>query len=81
MSAEGRAKGIRFVLPVDFVLQDGRVSETIGPGNQQFDVGPASSELFANTVGRIIERHRQRPAASGGLPQRGVLGMFQDPRF
>ena len=46
MIAEGRAKGIEFVMPVDFVLQDGRVSETIGAGNQQFDVGPKTSELF-----------------------------------
>jgi phosphoglycerate kinase len=80
MLSEARAKGIRFVLPVDFVLQDGRVSETIGPGNQQFDVGPASSELFANTVSRIIERHRQdRPPAV--VFHNGVFGMFEDPRF
>ena len=80
MLSEGRAKGIRFVLPVDFVLQDGRVSETIGPGNQQLDVGPASSELFANTVGRIIEKHRKdRPPAV--VFHNGVFGMFEDPRF
>ena len=80
MLSEGRAKGIRFVLPVDFVLQDGRVSETIGPGNQQFDVGPASSELFANTVSRIIEKHRNdKPPAV--VFHNGVFGMFEDPRF
>ncbi len=80
MLSEGRAKGIRFVLPVDFVLQDGRVAETIGPGNQQLDVGPASSELFANTVGRIIEKHRgDRPPAV--VFHNGVFGMFEDPRF
>ncbi len=80
MLSEGHAKGIRFVLPIDFVLQDGRVSETIGPGNQQFDIGPASSELFANTVSRVIERHRNdRPPAV--VFHNGVFGMFEDPRF
>ena len=29
MIAAGRAKGIEFVLPVDFILQDGQASETI----------------------------------------------------
>ena len=45
MIREGRQKGMEFILPVDFVLQDGRVSDAVGPGNQQFDVGPASSAL------------------------------------
>ncbi len=80
MLSEGRAKGIQFVLPVDFVLQDGSVSATIGPGKQQFDVGPASSELFANTVSRIIEKHfSDSPPAV--VFHNGVFGMFEDPRF
>ena len=80
MLVEGQAKGIRFVLPVDFVLQDGRIATTIGPGDQQFDVGPASSELFAKTVSHIIERHRddQPPTV---VFHNGVFGMFEDPRF
>ena len=80
MLNEGRAKGIEFVLPLDFVLQDGRVSPSVGPGNQQFDVGPASSELFAHTVDRIIEKHcnDQPPAV---VFHNGVFGMFEDPRF
>jgi phosphoglycerate kinase len=80
MLTEGRAKGIRFVLPVDFVLQDGSVSPIVGPGNQQFDVGPASSELFAQTVSHIIEKHKndQPPAV---VFHNGVFGMFEDPRF
>jgi len=80
MLTEGRAKGIRFVLPVDFVIQDGSVAEALGPGDQQFDVGPASSKLFADTVSHIIERHRndQPPTV---VFHNGVFGMFEDPRF
>ncbi len=80
MLENGRAKGIRFVLPVDFVLQDGRASETIGPGDQQFDIGPKSSQLFAQQVGEFIAE-----AKSSGTPavafHNGVFGMFEDARF
>ena len=80
MLTEGRTKGIEFVLPVDFVLQDGRVSDGIGPGNQQFDVGPASSALYEKTVGDFIAAHKSdRPAAV--VFHNGVFGMFEDPRF
>jgi phosphoglycerate kinase len=80
MIREGRAKGIEFVMPVDFVLQDGRVAPQIGPGNQQFDIGPASSKLFADTVTRFIAAHKndQPPAVAF---HNGVFGMFEDPRF
>ncbi|MBN2580484.1 MAG: phosphoglycerate kinase [Pirellulales bacterium] len=80
MVSEGRAKGIAFVMPVDFVLQDGQVSETVGPGNQQFDVGPASSMLYEKTVGEFIAKHQNdKPPAV--VFHNGVFGMFEDPRF
>jgi phosphoglycerate kinase len=78
MLTDGRKKGIEFVLPVDFVLQDGRASDTIGPGEQQFDIGPKSCEVFAQAVGRFIDKpaHGQKIAFHNG-----VFGMFEDPRF
>jgi phosphoglycerate kinase len=82
MLADGRAKGIEFVLPVDFVLQDGQPSDTIGPNDQQFDVGPKTSALFEQQVGKFLEQQKQ---ASGSGPavvfHNGVFGMFEDPRF
>ena len=80
MVAESRRKGIEFVMPVDFVLQDGRVSEQIGPGNQQFDVGPASSARYAEAVGQFIEQHRA-DAAETVVFHNGVFGKFEDERF
>jgi len=75
-----RAKGIEFTMPVDFVLQDGSVSDHVGPGNQQFDVGPKSSELFAKTVADFIAQ--QKGAAQPAVVfHNGVFGMFEDPRF
>ena len=83
MLADGRRKGIRFVLPVDFVLQDGRASEVIGPDDQQFDVGPKTSELFEQKIGEFIAE-QQRDRGDGRPPvafYNGVFGMFEDPRF
>lgn len=84
MISRGRSEGIEFILPVDFVLADGRVSETIARGEQQFDVGPKSSEYFAAKVGEFIAAAKKRSA--GGEPaavafHNGVFGMFEDPRF
>lgn len=84
MISQGRSEGIDFILPVDFVLADGTVSETIGPGQQQFDVGPQTSAYFAGQVGKFIEASQQRRQA--GEPaavafHNGVFGMFEDPRF
>ena len=83
MLAEGRQKGIQFVLPMDSILQDGRASETIGPDDQQFDVGPKTSEHFERKIGEFLESVR----GSLGSPKppvafhNGVFGMFEDARF
>jgi phosphoglycerate kinase len=71
MIQDGRQKGIQFVLPVDFVLQDGRASDTIGPGDQQFDVGPKTSEFFARKIGEFIDS-THRTATAGRAPDRSL---------
>ena len=78
MIAEGRAKGIEFVLPIDFILQDGRESQTIGRGDQQLDIGPATSELFERKVGEFIAAHQGRPTSAF---HNGVFGKFEETRF
>ena len=80
MVSEGRKKGIEFVLPVDFVLQDGQVTSSVGPGQQQFDVGPATSALYAEKVETFLADQKvagRRPVVFFN----GVFGMFEDPRF
>lgn len=78
--AESREKGIEFVMPIDFVLEDGSIVDKIGPGQQQFDVGPKSSKLFAEKVGEFIDL--QVGAAEPAVVfHNGVFGMFEDPRF
>jgi len=78
--AEGRGKGIRFVMPVDFVLQDGRVSPTIGPADQQLDVGPATGDYFEEKIGEFLAEAQGRPGSAVAF-HNGVLGMFEDARF
>jgi phosphoglycerate kinase len=75
MISEGRKKGIKFVLPVDWVIQDGSVVERLKPGDQQFDIGPKSSELFEHEVGEFLE-------IDGAVAfHNGVFGMFEKPQF
>jgi phosphoglycerate kinase len=73
--SEGRKKGIKFVLPVDSVIQDGNVVEHLKPGDQQFDVGPKTSELFEREVEEFMK------LAGAVVFYNGVFGMFEDPRF
>lgn len=77
MITDGRAKGIEFVVPVDSVIEDGSVVETLGPDQQQFDIGPQSSELFEQKIGEFIENAKPGTVAF----HNGVFGMFEDPRF
>ena len=73
--SEGRAKGIKFYLPVDYVIQDGSVVDTLKPTDEQFDVGPKTSALFEDAVGEFMQ-------LSGAVAfYNGVFGMFEDPRF
>jgi phosphoglycerate kinase len=78
--AEGRTKGIRFVIPVDFVLQDGRVATTIGPADQQLDVGPATGDRFEQKIGEFLAEAKSQPGPAVAF-HNGVLGMFEDPKF
>ncbi|MDZ4778801.1 MAG: phosphoglycerate kinase [Planctomycetia bacterium] len=80
MLTDARAKGIRFVLPVDFILQDGRAAEVIGPADQQFDIGPKTSALFEQKVGEFLAEKREG-AEPPVVFHNGVFGMFEDPRF
>jgi phosphoglycerate kinase len=84
MLEEGRRRGIEFVLPVDFVLADGRMAERLGPKDQQLDVGPKTIERFHEKIGVFIDETRLEPPSSGHPPvafYNGVFGMFEDPRF
>jgi phosphoglycerate kinase len=77
MIVDGRKKGIEFVLPVDFTIADGSVTDTLKPTDQQFDIGPKTSELFEKKVGEFISE----PGGGKVAFHNGVFGMFEDPRF
>ena len=76
MIADGRKKGIEFVLPIDSVIADGSVVDELRPGDQQFDIGPKSSALFEEKVGKFIASNQGAAAFHNG-----VFGMFEDPKF
>lgn len=76
MLTEGRKNGVSFHMPVDFVLEDASISDHVGPGRQQFDVGPKSREHYTEAVTNFIETY-----PNGIAFYNGVFGMFEDPRF
>jgi phosphoglycerate kinase len=77
MVTEGREKDIRFVVPIDSVIEDGTVVENLAPNQQQFDIGPASSKLFEEKVTEFLVDHPHGAVAF----HNGVFGMFEDSRF
>lgn len=80
MVTHGRKLGIQFTFPVDFTLADGSVVEKLGPGMQQFDIGPKTSALFEKAIGEFIDAtvKKGKPAIAF---HNGVFGMFEDPKF
>jgi phosphoglycerate kinase len=80
MVMSGRKQGIEFVLPIDFTLADAAVVSTLKPGDQQFDIGPATTALFEQKIGEFIANTvgKGKPAIAF---HNGVFGMFEDPRF
>ncbi|HZL91002.1 MAG TPA: phosphoglycerate kinase, partial [Pirellulaceae bacterium] len=78
MVAAAKKQGIELVLPVDFVLSDGRVVSEMKPGDQQFDIGPATTKLFEQKVGEFIAANKGTGAA---VFHNGVFGMFEDSRY
>ena len=77
MVTDGRAKGIEFIVPVDSVIEDGTVVDNLAPDQQQFDIGPKSSQLFEERIGGFLAKNPQGAVAF----HNGVFGMFEDPRF
>lgn len=75
---EGKAKGIEFVLPIDFVMSDGRVVDQLGPTDAQFDVGPKSSALFEHAVSQFIASNKGKSAVAF---YNGVFGKFEEAPF
>ena len=84
MLENGKQNGVEFILPVDFVLEDGSASDTIPAGGAQFDIGPKSSELQAEKVNEFI-KYSQEKVAKGESPavafHNGVFGMFEKEEF
>lgn len=80
MIAQGREKGIRFVLPVDFINQDGKAVDELKPSDQQLDVGPKTSRLFEQEVGQFIESFAKKDSSAVAF-YNGVFGKFEDRQF
>jgi 3-phosphoglycerate kinase len=76
MLQDAQARGVKVVLPVDFVLDDGSVARDIPPHAWQLDVGPESRKLFEQEALAWAARTKRRAAFHNG-----VLGKFEDRTF
>src|SRR5262249_50066678 len=84
MLTSARKRGVEFVLPLDFILGDGKPSDTIPPGRAQFDVGPKTIAQHAAKIGDFIKFHHERLASGKGPAvafHNGVFGKFEEDQF
>jgi len=73
---DARAQGIKVVLPIDFVADDGTVVSDLTPQQWQRDIGPATRALF-DTVARTWASKTERKTAF----HNGVMGQFENSSF
>jgi len=73
---EADEKGIKVVLPVDFVVEDGTVVRELEPDQWQRDIGPETSELFDREA-RDWAARTKHPTAF----HNGVMGQFENVTF
>lgn len=84
MLKKGRAAGVEFVLPVDFLLADGSAVTQLPANGAQFDIGPQTIALHAQKVGELIAFHQGKVAAGQGpaiVFHNGVFGMFEKDEY
>ncbi len=67
---------VEIVLPVDFVLDDGSVVDTIPPTAWQLDIGPESRTLFDEKAESWAKATSRKVAFYNG-----VMGKFEDSTF
>jgi phosphoglycerate kinase len=73
---DARAQGVQVVLPVDFVVEDGSVVQTLGPDQWQRDIGPESRARL-DAEARDWAAGTQRKVAF----HNGVMGQFENSAF
>jgi phosphoglycerate kinase len=72
-----RARGVEFVLPVDFMVEDGRIVRSLDPSDVQFDVGPVT----ILNIEAAIERYLEEGGRTSRLFVNGSVGMYERPEY
>lgn len=73
-------KSIELILPVDFILDNGVVSQEIPPDRAQMDIGPETVRLFKTVLHNYIKESRSSSQRYVFF-YNGVFGKFEDPRY
>jgi phosphoglycerate kinase len=72
--------GVEVILPIDFVLDNGAISEEIPAGAAQFDIGPKTRELIAQKIAGYIALAKKADVPFA-MFYNGVFGKFEDARY
>jgi phosphoglycerate kinase len=72
--------GIELVLPIDFVLDDGRMVEEIPRDRIQLDIGAKTRNMLSETISQYIYESRCS-ADPFTMFYNGVFGKFEDPAY
>jgi phosphoglycerate kinase len=73
-------KSIELILPVDFILDNGIVSQEIQEDRAQMDIGPETVRLFKTVLHNYIEESKSSSQRYVFF-YNGVFGKFEDPRY
>lgn len=73
---EAEERGVEVVLPIDFVLEDGTVAETIPEDAWQRDIGPKTREMFNDRALAWASRTERKVGFYNG-----VMGQFENSSF
>ncbi|MDJ0521123.1 MAG: phosphoglycerate kinase [Planctomycetota bacterium] len=73
---DAEANGVRVVLPIDFVVEDGSVVSDLGAGMWQRDIGPETRQLFDETARAWLDSTERK-----AVFHNGVMGQFENSTF
>ncbi|MEK6756688.1 MAG: phosphoglycerate kinase [Bacteroidota bacterium] len=71
------ARGVSVMLPIDYVLDNGEVSQDIPSSRAQMDIGPRTCALFGATIREFLDQN----GGKATIFYNGSVGAFEMPQF
>lgn len=75
-----REQMVELIMPVDFVLDNGEISDNIPPDRLQFDIGPKTTDLIKSVLHNYMNLSLETKG-NYTLYINGVFGKFEDEQY